>query len=242
MTIRSDITESFNTSSLSDVQRSKVPSLTYLLNIIRNMEKKSVVPLNAYKEILRFLINHFNDVPYLNEELETVLVKCRYGNPERTIANFKDHDNIILPLITISQASIVEADERRRVSSMILQGKQWDDKKQRAERVVSLCDRPVNIQYSVNVWSKYMNDMDQVAQQIRLMFNPSIELFTKFSRDSNAYLTSETNNYSFSVGDREDRIIKKSFLVTVETYLRSPRYKITSTGKIEEVNIDGSIL
>jgi|TARA_A100000172_G_scaffold41301_4_gene25238 hypothetical protein len=213
----------------------------YLLNLLNKMDKKSIVPLNGYKEIVRFLINQFDKLPYLNHEMETLLVKCRYGNPERTIAKLNEDDNMILPLITVSQNSIVESEERRRFSPVVMHTTVWNQDKQRAQRVISLCDRPVTIQYNVNVWCKYMEDMDQLAQQIRLRFNPSIQLQTKFSKDSKAFLSSETNNYSLSLGDREDRIIKKSFVVSVETYIRNPKYLITSTGEIEELNLDITI-
>ena len=162
--------------------------------------------------------------------METVLAKCRYGNPERTIARLNEDDNMIVPLITVSQNSIVESEDRRRFSPVIMHTTYWNDQTQRAEWLFSLCDRPVTIQYNINIWCKYMEDMDQLAQQIRLRFNPSIQLNTKFSKDSKAFLASETNNYSLQLGDREDRIIKKTFTAAVETYVRSPKYKVTSTG------------
>ena len=96
----------------------------------------------------------------------------------------------------------------------------------------------MTIQYNINVWAKYIEDMDQLSQQVRLRFNPSIQLKTKFSRDSKVFLASETNNFSFSLGDREDRLIRKTFTASVETYVRSPKYKVTSTGQIEEVKLD----
>ena len=227
---------------MDNINGSDVTSKDYLLNLLQKMNRKSDASVNAYKEIVRFLISEFNDTPYLNDQQETTLVKCRYGNPERTVASFKNHDNIVIPLITLSQGSVLEANDRRRVSSIVLQGKHWNDEIQRAERVISLCDRPVTIQYNLNIWAKYMEDMDHLSQEIRLAFNPSIELFTKFSRDSKAFLESETNNYSFSVADKEDRILRKTFVINVETYLRSPKYKITSTGKIEEFNLEGFVI
>ena len=105
-------------------------------------------------------------------------------------------------------------------------------------RIVSLADRPVTIQYNINIWTKYMEDMDQLSQQVRAEFNPSIQLNTNFSKDSKVFLSAETNNYSFSVADKEDRIIRKTFVVSVETYIKNPDYLITSSGKIEEFNLD----
>ena len=202
------------------------------------MDKKSALPLNGYKEIVRFLINEFDQLPYLNDELETVLCKCRYGNPERTIAKLNEHDNMIVTLITVSQNSIVEDSTRQRFFPVIMHTTYWNDDTQRAERIISYCDRPVTVQYNINIWAKYIEDMDQLSQQVRLRFNPSIQLRTKFSKDSKAFLVSETNNFNFTVGDKEDRLVRKTFTVSVETYVRSPKFKVTSTGQIEEVNLD----
>lgn len=217
---------------------SNITSSQYLINLLNNMEKKSTVPINAYKEIVRYLLNQFNDLVYVDHELKHVEVKCRYGNPERTIAKLNGEDNIVLPLLTISQNSTIEANERRKNAAILMQNSYWDEEKQRALRVVSFCDRPVTILYNINIWAKYMEDLDQLAQKIRLYFNPALTLNTKFSKDSQVFLDSETNNYSFALADREDRILRKSFTVSVQTYVRSPRYLITSTGELETLNLD----
>ena len=227
---------------LSDVKGSSITSLEYSLNLLRQMEKKAVLPANIYKEIVRYLISKFNNSAFMNNEQEIIKVKCRYGNPERTIAKLKEHDNAILPLITISQNTVVEADDRRRNSSILLNETIWDEEKQRSERIISFCDRPVTIQYNLNIWAKYMEDMDQLAQTVRLLFNPSLTLHTNFSKDSQAFLDSEVNNYSFDLGDREDRVLRKSLTVSVETYIRSPKFKVTSTGEIETVHIEAEVL
>jgi len=228
--------------SLSDAGGSTITSKEYALNLLKQMDKKTVIPTNIYKEIVRFLINQFNNSTYMNNEMETISVKCRYGNPERTIARLKEHDNAILPLLTISQNTIIESPERRKIASLLLNETIWNDEKQRAERVISYCDRPVTIQYNLNIWAKYMEDMDQLAQTVRLAFNPALTLHTNFSKDSQALLDSEVNNYSFALGDREDRILRKSLTISVETYIRSPKFKITSTGEIETVHVEADIL
>lgn len=217
------------------------PSLSWTLNLVKKLEKKSVLPLNSYKEIVRYLLSRFDKLIYINHEQEAVEVKCRYGNPERTIARLNNEDNIILPLITVSQDSMVEADGRRKNASNVIYSTYWDEDSQRAIRVVSLCDRPVTITYSINIWAKYMEDLDQLAQSVRLAFNPTLTLQTKFSKDSQVFLESETNNYAFTVADREDRLLRKTFTASVETYIRSPRFLITSTGEIEQVNIENEL-
>ena len=171
-----------NASSMADFKGSSRTGQQYLLNLMSQMSKKSVVPINAYKEIVRFLIANFDNLVYLNNDLEKVEVKCRYGNPERTIAMLNEHDNIVVPLITISQNSVVEADTRRRNSTLLIQRTSWNEETQKAI------------------------------------------------------------NYSFALADREDRILQKTFTISVETYIKSPQYKITSTGKIEEVNAEITVL
>ena len=216
---------------------SDITSNEYLLNLINQIKGRTITPENSYKEILRFLISEFNDLVYFNDESEAIRVKCRYGNPERTVAKLRQADNMILPVITVSQDSVVEANDRMRFGSVLMQKTYWNDETQRAERIVSLCDRPVNLQYNVNIWTKYMEDMDQLSQQIRLKFSPSIQLSTKYSTDSKVFLNAENNNYSLTLADREERVIRKSFSLSVETYIRSPKFRVTSTGEIEEVNI-----
>jgi hypothetical protein len=237
--IRSKTFDIFGTpSAISDIPHSTVSSKEYLLNLINQMTTRTTVPENIYKEVLRFLITSFNDLVYFNDEAEAIRVKCRYGNPERTIARLHQEQNLILPIITISQDSIGEANERRRFNSVLMQTVYWDEDKQRAERIVGQCDRPVTLKYKINLWTKFMEDMDQLSQQIRLKFNPSIQLNVKNSADSKVFLESENNNYSLTLADREERVIRKSFSIAVETYIKSPRFKITSTGEIEEVDIE----
>ena len=78
-------------SSMSDFTGSEYTSKEYTLNLMNQLSKKSTVPINAYKEIVRFLIAQFDNTPYLNHDLETVNVTCRYGNPERIIAKINEH-------------------------------------------------------------------------------------------------------------------------------------------------------
>ena len=220
---------------------SKITSSEYIINLLNTMEKKGNTSVNVYKEIVRFLIYKFNNMVYINYELELVEVRCKYGNPERTIAKLTEHDNHTLPLITISQNSIVEANDRRRNKALFTNETIWDEEKQKAQRVIGWCDRPVTIQYNLNIWAKYMEDLDQLAQKVRTVFNPNLTLKTAFTNDSPVFLESEDNNYSFTLADREDRILRKAFTLNVETYIKSPKYKITSTGKMEEINVEGDI-
>ncbi len=75
--------------------------------------KESNIP-RIYKETLRAVIHLFSNLSIIDSEEKLVQVKCMHGNPERVVAKLKQEDNIILPLITITQTISDNDDKRRR--------------------------------------------------------------------------------------------------------------------------------
>ena len=80
-----------------------------------------------------------------------------------------------------------------------------------------------------------MEDMDQISQNIRVKFNPSLKLITPFTDNLKVFLKDESTSSTLVDGDREDRLLRKSFAVEAELYIPSPRFKVTSTGRIEKM-------
>lgn len=68
------------------------------------------------------------------------------------------------------------------------------------------------------------------------MFNPDLEIKTKLSNITKAFFDSESTIDKIEANDQDDRILKKSISISVETYLENPRFLYTSTGKIEKLN------
>ena len=188
----------------------------------------------VYRESLRSMISAFNDVGYIDSENKFNNIKCIHASAERAIAKLTQENNIILPVLSISQTISANDDDRRRNESLLVHEKYWDKEKNRAFRLLSLSPRAININYKINVWTKYMSDMDQILEQIRLKFNPEMEVPTKFSTLAKATIESEEDAGSAVAGDKEDRLLKKAINVTLRTYIPSPKFLITSTGKIEE--------
>ncbi len=83
-----------------------------------------------------------------------------------------------------------------------------------------------------------MSDMDQILEQIRLKFNPEMQVPTEFSTLAKAYMDSEEDVGSVTGADKEDRILKKTMNVVLRTYIPSPKFLYTSTGKIEEFKLE----
>jgi len=187
-----------------------------------------------YKESLRSMIASFNDVGYMDSEEKFNDIKCVHANAERAIAKLKQENNIILPILSIAQTVSDNDNTRQKNESLLVHEKLWDAEKHRAIRVLSLAPRAVNIKYQLNIWTKYMADMDQILEQIRLKFNPEMQVPTKFSTLAKAYLDSEEAIGQVTATDKEDRILKKQMSIVLRTYIPNPKFLFTSTGEIEE--------
>ena len=244
-----DINETFNrTTTVYD--REEVDSSAYpqsgglqraifsIKDQIKQAESKQDFISMIYRETLQSMLTLFGKLAYMDSDNSLVPVKCIHANQERTVAKLKQENNIILPIISVSQTTTENNDRRNRYESILLNASLWDKKKQRAFRVVSFPPRAVNIMYNVNIWAKYKSDLDQVMEQIRFKFNPDEIIDTKFNDRTRGFITSETDDSVLRTGDKEDRILRKSLMISVETYIPSPQYLITSTGKIERFEVE----
>ena len=198
--------------------------------------KLTAVINNVYKETLRALLNILGETYYIDGNSNRVKLKCSHGNPERIAGRLKSDNTLILPMLSIVETETVNSDSRRRSSPLLRNESYWDPEKRRAVRILSLVPRPINISYYVNIWSKYKADMDMIRSSIFSLFNPDVTIKTQYSDVSVAFLESETDIGSMTVGDTNDRILQKALKVTVETYIPSPKFMITSTGEIHEFN------
>ena len=226
-----ETTEYTGTSTSTGGRSARVKFRSYLLEATKN----STLSPFVYKDILRALLVSFGNIHFINGENKLVRVKAVHGNPERTIAKLTQEDNIVLPIITINQEVTKDDVTKRRFDDVIIHKTEWNQDKQRAERIIGVADVPVKMVFNLNLWCKYMEDIDQIAQSLRLKFNPGVLLKTPVSGGIKTFLVSETNKSSTVTGDREDRILRKSFALEVEAFIPSPKFKITSTGRLEKV-------
>lgn len=207
-----------------------------LFNELLQRSEGSSKVTEIYKDTLQFLINRFSDFVYINDQDELTRVPCWHGSSERVVAKLKQESTIVLPVMSVFRSGNTVDAARRRSSSLIVYDKYWDKDKQRAVRVVNLSPVPINISYKLNVWTKYQEDMDQITEQIHRAFNPDIEIKTKYNSTTKAFLTSESDSNEANIPDAQDRVIKKVFDISVESYIPNPKFVITNTGKIESYN------
>jgi len=192
-----------------------------------------------YKDLLRSVVSHYGTYSYLDGNNKLVNIKCITANPERAVAKWFKTQNYILPIISVLQTNTDNEPLKRKQEHILITDTVFDTNENRAKRVVSLCPLPVKVNYEVNIWTKYKEDMDQIAEQIRLGYNPALLFPTVLSNTSiKGFLTGETDNSIIEAEDQQDRVIKKTFIVSIETYIPSPKYLLTSTGKIETYNYE----
>jgi len=196
----------------------------------------------TYKETLRFMISTFSGLKTIDSENKVNSVPCINASPERAVAKLYQENNIILPLITIWQSNSKDDPKRRRTNDLVIPEAYWDEKHKRALRVITLAPQAININYEINIWTKYSEDMDQIAEQLRLAFAPELKVITKYTNSTAAYITNETNDSNLVVGDRQDRVVRRKFEVAIEGYIPYPKYLVTSTGEITEYNAEYGIV
>ena len=191
---------------------------------------------NVYKESLRSMIYSFGNLYYIDGNGNRLRVKTTHGNPERIAGKLKVDNTLILPMITVVETKTTPDLDRGRYQSIIIE-KAWDRTKLRATRVLSLPPRPINISYEINIWAKYMSDLDMLRSTIFSRFNPDVSIVTKYSAYNKAFITNERNVGNVEAANADDRILKKTFEVTLETYIPTPKFQVTNTGQIKDFDM-----
>jgi hypothetical protein len=236
----STMTDTFATGNITVSSTGMDPMVWAREKIFERTTRSNKIPM-FYREALRFVISKLGTLAYINSETDLIDVKCVHANPERTIGKLKEDNNIILPIVSINQNESANADSRRRGAPQIVSESLWSDQKKRAVRVISEAPRAVDIVYGINVWSKYKANMDQLCEQIRLLFNPHMVVKNSYTNTALAFIDTETDNSTVETSDRQDRIIRRTFNIKLEAYVPNPKFLITNTGEIQELNMDSTI-
>ena len=209
-----------------------------LLEIRRQLQdlelQSAVTKTDFYREYTQFLIRRMSDISIIDAEGKPVdSIPSFYANPERAVAKIHEDRNLVLPVISIGISDIGDDPDRRRTNMNIVFETTWDEAKQRAQRVVSVAPKAVKLSFVISIWAKYMEDLNQIVETIQLMFNPSLDFRTEFSDYIQGFITQVTDNSTMVVGDRQDRIVRRSIQVTVDAYVPNQKFLYTSTGRLE---------
>jgi len=203
---------------------------------ILELEMRNTQTTDFYREYTQFLIRKFATLKVVDNEDKVRNLKTFYANPERAIAKLKEDRNIVLPVGSVSFDRIEDDLVRRRVDTSFQNEVMWNKKTRRAVRIVSLPPKAVVLSYIFHLYTKYTEDMAQLVEQVELMFNPAMDVKTSHSNSIKAYLGDIVDAASLQIGDRDDRVVKRTIMINIETYVPTRKYMVTSTGEVEKVN------
>lgn len=98
---------------------------------------------------------------------------------------------------------------------------------------------PVNISYSLFVWTFFIEDMNQILEQIVTKFSPMAYIRVRgVNWEVGVKLDSIANNLNVEPGNKAQRIVKYQFNLTAESYIPQPivRKKAVLKTKIDILN------
>lgn len=229
-------------SSTSSIQESSSLGGDYFARqIIFNSEKKQSEITGFYKAVLRNLKTLFSGF-YIQDSQDVLKnIKCVHGLSERAIAKQLASNSLVLPLVSVKYSATETKDSQRRFNATYTTETKWDDKTQRAIRIISLVPKPITIEYTLSVWTTYLEQLDQITEQIQRMFNPFIEVNLPYTKYGIISLSDAIDDIEEEVADQADRTLIRNFTIIVETHIPSPKYIMTNTGAIEYYNVEGQI-
>ena len=98
---------------------------------------------------------------------------------------------------------------------------------------------PVDISYTLYAWTLYIEDMNQILEQIFTKFSPTAYINVRgVQQETIVKLNSTANNLNIEPGDQAIRVIKYQFNLTAESYISQPirREKAVLKTKIDVFN------
>jgi len=165
-------------------------------------------------------------------------VEIIYANPERAIAKIMEGKSTQLPLLSLQLDGIEVALDRRKPMEALVEKKFWIPDQQRAVRYMALAPVAANLSFAVNVWGKYVEDVNQLTEQIILSFRPNLPIDIRPNEVYQAFIQDVSDSFQVDVGDRQDRVLKRVIRFNVESYIPGNVYKFTNTGEIAAMGFD----
>jgi len=186
----------------------------------------------------------FRNIIVIDENGKQHPVPIIYATQEKAVAfvlqenTRKDNtlvvDRIRLPLLAIHQTDIQFNQDRYTYSACKNIGRSTTpdgkpgftiDEKGRSRSTIFGITRgiPVDVSYTLYCWTLYIEDMNQIVEQIFLKFNPVAYINVRgIWWEIIVRLESVGNNIESEVGDQAIRVIKFQFNMTAESYIPQP--------------------
>lgn len=203
------------------------------------------------------MMDLFNNIVVLDEDGKAHKVPIIWGTQERAIAwmlqdNTKKDGSLVverirLPMMAIYSSGLEFDQERYTYHKAVdylrdFSGKPGFMAKERHEQdtVFGMArGMPINKNYTLMVWTMYMEDIDQILEQVILKFSPVAYISVRGIRwETVVTLDSIANNLDYEPGDQNQRVIKYEFNLTARAYIPQPmvRKKSVLSTKVDFYN------
>tara|TARA_R110002110_G_scaffold175114_1_gene378477 strand:- start:481 stop:1146 length:666 start_codon:yes stop_codon:yes gene_type:complete len=201
---------------------------------IKAYEDKHPYTRNFYRNYTKALMEKLN-IYIFNAQDERVKVPMMYANPERAIAKIYEDRNLTLPIISVAIGDIEENTSIRKPDVQLTTYKFFDVETQKAFRIIKQTSKAVALQFQITLWSKYTEDMNQMVEEVQMLFQPSLTLPTEDESENKAFLLDVLDMSSVQAADKQDRMLRKRVTLKVEAYIPGRQYLYSHTGRIKEV-------
>lgn len=228
--------------------------------IVEDIKKPTRDAVYRYSKSIRgcdeAMLDLFNNIVVLDEDGKAHKVPIIWGTQERAVAwilqenTRKDGSTVVerlrLPAMAIYGSGIEFDPQRFTYHKAVdyLRELRPDRKpgfvtKEKYERdTVFGISRgiPVNKTYSLLVWTMFMEDIDQILEQIYLKFSPIAYITVRGVKwETIVTLDSVANNVDYEPGDQKQRVIKYEINLTAKTYIPQP---ITRKKSVLKTKVD----
>lgn len=205
------------------------------------------------------MLDLFSGIIVIDEDGKRHPVPVVWASQEKAVAmvvfdNVRQEDNLVvdrirLPMLAISSTDI-QYDSNRYTYHKALDfmrylrkdnkpGFAFQEKYERDTIFGVARGIPVNVTYTLYAWTMYIEDMNQILEQILLKFSPVAYIRVRgVTWEIQCKLDSIANNLDTEPGDQAIRVIKFQFNITAETYISQPiaRRKAVLKTNVELVN------
>lgn len=228
--------------------------------IVEDIKNPQKQVLYRYSKSLRgcdeAIVDLFSNIVVLDEDGKAHKIPIIYGTQEKAVAwilqdnTRKDGslvvDRIRLPMLAV-YCSGTEFDQSRYTYHKALDymrklrpdrkpGFTVKEKRERDTVFGVAKGIPVNKTYTLMAWTMYMEDIDQILEQIILKFSPVAYITIRgVNWETVVTLDSIANNVDYEPGDQNQRIIKYEINLTARTYIPQPivRNKAVLSTKVD---------
>lgn len=210
--------------------RDRIGALEDSVKVVPNFHREYVEEFIRILKKSLFIITSENQV--IND------LEIMYDTQDRAIAALNKHTNLRLPVISYSIDDLIPSNTRRKPNFLYRNYEFYDPKTRKASRVVGLASKAIDLIVRVTIYSKYTEEMNQIVEQLELLFHPFLTIKTEFGSSTNAFLLDWVEESIKVAGDRQDRVLMKSCVISIEGNIPEKLYLVTSSEKIKSIHTD----